>query len=229
VYIQCLLDTLLVTSLVYATGGIESVYSMLYPLIILYSALFLGKNGAALVASACSIFYGVLVNLEFHGIIYPIYGGTYQHSVEAGHVFLRICIHIASFYAVALLASFVVGLEKKTQDLLSEKESAFDQLDILHKSIIESVGSGVMTVDLENRIKSFNRAAEEIAGIPSSDAMGRDVDDIFPDFSVAINSVNLTGGGFPVARRFEIELSSKRKRRYWDFPYIPLSIRKEKI
>jgi len=222
VYIQCLLDTLLVTSLVYATGGIESVYSMLYPLIILYSALFLGKNGAALVASACSIFYGVLVNLEFHGIIYPIYGGTYQSSVEAGHVFLRICIHIASFYAVALLASFVVGLEKKTQDLLSEKESAFDQLDILHKSIIESVGSGVMTVDLENRIKSFNRAAEEIAGIPSSDAMGRDVDDIFPDFSVAINSVNLTGGGFPVARRFEIELSSKKKATILGFSIYPL-------
>ncbi|MBW2599834.1 MAG: hypothetical protein JRC60_07120, partial [Deltaproteobacteria bacterium] len=53
VYIQCLFDTLLVTGLMYVTGGIESVYSTLYPLIIIYSALFLGKKGAAFVASAC--------------------------------------------------------------------------------------------------------------------------------------------------------------------------------
>ncbi|MBW2545263.1 MAG: PAS domain S-box protein [Deltaproteobacteria bacterium] len=222
VYIQSLLDTLLVTGLVYSTGGIESVYSTLYPLIILYSALFLGKNGAAFVASACSIFYGLLVDLEFYGAIQPIYGGTYQYSVEAGHVFLRICIHVASFYVVALLASFVVEMERKTKALLSEKESAFDQLDILHKSIIESVGSGVMTVDLEGRIKSFNRAAEEITGIPSSGAMDRIIDDIFPDFSGAMSSATERGEGSPVARRFEIGLSSKRDAATLGFSIYPL-------
>jgi len=222
VYIQCLFDTLLVTGLVYVTGGAESVYSTLYPLIIMYSALFLGKKGAAFIASACSIFYGLLVDLEFYGVIHPIYSGTYQYSVEAGQVFLRICIHIASFYVVALLASFVVEMERKTKVLLSEKESAFDQLGILHKSIIESVGSGVMTVDLGGRIKSFNRAAEEITGIPSSDATGRIVDDVFPDFSVAMNSVKGGKGVFPVARRFEIVLSAKRDAATLGFSIYPL-------
>jgi len=222
VYIQCILDTLLVTSLVYATGGIESSYSTLYPLIIIYSALFLGKKGAAFIASTCSIFYGLLVDLEFYGVIHPIYSETYQYNAEAGHVFLRICIHIASFYMVALLASFVVEMERKTKVLLSEKESAFDQLDILHKSIIESVGSGVMTVDLENRIKSFNRAAEEITGISFSDAMDRVVDDIFTDFSGALNSSKEREGDSPVARRFEIELSSKRGATTLGFSIYPL-------
>lgn len=206
VYIQSTFDILLVTALVYVTGGIESVYSTLYPLIIIYSVLFLGRRGGLFVASVSGILYGLLTDLEFYGVIHPLYSGTYHYSLGAGHVFLRICIHIASFYVVALLASFLVGIEKRTKTLLSEKESAFDQLDILHKSIIESVGSGIMTVDLGGRIKTFNRAAEEITGITSLDAIGRVVDDIFPDFSGAIDRVK-EGADDSSARRFEIVLS----------------------
>ncbi len=222
VYIQCLFDTLLVTVLVFVTGGIESVYSTLYPLIIIYSVLFLGKRGGLLVASVISIIYGLLLDLEFYGVIHPIYSSMHQYNAEVGHVFLRICIHIISFYVVALLSSFVVEMERKTKTLLSEKESAFDQLDILHKSIIESVGSGIMTVDLENRIKSFNRAAEEITGIPLSYAMDRIVDDILPGFSGAMNSVKERGEGSPATRRFEIVLSSKRDPTTLGFSIYPL-------
>ncbi len=222
VYIQCLFDTLLVTVLVYVTGGIESVYSTLYPLIIIYSVLFLGKRGGWLVASVISIIYGLLLDLEFYGVIHPIYGTMHKYNAEVGYVFLRIFIHIISFYVVALLSSFVVEMERKTKTLLSEKESAFDQLDILHKSIIESVGSGIMTVDLDARIKSFNRAAEEITGIPFSSAVDKVVDDIFPDFSAAMKRVRKRAKGSPAARRFEIVLSSKRGPATLGFSIYPL-------
>ena len=222
VYIQSTVDIMLVTGLVYATGGIESVYSTLYPLIIIYSVLFLGKRGGLFVASVISIMYGLLLDLEFYGVIHPICDRLHQYNAETGYVFLRICTHIVSFYIVALLTSFVVEMERKTKTLLSEKESAFDQLDILYKSIIESVGSGIMTVDLDNRIKSFNRAAEEITGMPSSDAMDRSVDDIFPDFSGAMNGGKERGEGPPAARRFEIVLSSKRDATTLGFSIYPL-------
>jgi len=39
--------------------------------------------------------------------------------------------------------------------------------------ILESISDGVFTVDHEWRITSFNRAAEEITGIPRSEAIGR--------------------------------------------------------
>ncbi|MBW2630834.1 MAG: PAS domain S-box protein [Deltaproteobacteria bacterium] len=208
VYIQCLFDIVLVTVLVYITGGIESVYSTLYPLIIIYSVLFLGKRGGLFVASVISIMYGLLLDLEFYGTIHPIYDKIHQYDIDAGYVFLRICIYIASFYVVALLASFVVEMERKTKTLLSEKESAFDQLDILHKSIIESVGSGIITVDSGGRIKSFNRAAEEITGISSYDAMDGTVDDIFPDFPGMRDRIKkMERNPNPSSRRFEIVLS----------------------
>ncbi|MEA2015097.1 MAG: ATP-binding protein [Thermodesulfobacteriota bacterium] len=208
VYIQCFFDTLLVTALVYTTGGSESVYSTLYPLLIIYSVLFLGKRGGLLVASVVSIMYGLLLDFEFYGIIHPIHGWVHQYNAEAGYILLRICIHISSFYTVALLMSFVVEREQKTKTLLSEKESAFDQLDILHRNIIESVGAGIITIDPRGRIKSFNRAAERITGISPYDVRDRVVGDIFPDCSGMGDKINeIERNPNPSSRRFEIVLS----------------------
>jgi len=46
--------------------------------------------------------------------------------------------------------------------------------DAIHTdAILESISDGVFTVDLHWRITSFNRAAEEITGIPREEALGR--------------------------------------------------------
>jgi PAS domain S-box-containing protein len=47
------------------------------------------------------------------------------------------------------------------------------------ESILESISDGVFTVDLEWRITSFNRAAEEITGISRREAIGRRCSDVF--------------------------------------------------
>jgi len=223
IYIQCLLDIMSVTVLVYFTGGIESVYSTLYPLVIIYSVLFLGRKGGLLVASLAGIAYGLLLDLEFYGTIHPVYDKMHQYDIYSGHVFMRICIYIVSFYVVALLASFVVETEKKTKTLLSEKESAFDKLDILHKSIIESVGSGIITLDPDGRIKSFNRAAEGILGISSCSVMDRIVIDVFPDFPAMRNKIKeVERKSDPSSGRFEMTLSSEESDKILGFSVYPL-------
>ena len=47
------------------------------------------------------------------------------------------------------------------------------------EAILESISDGVFTVDLEWRITSFNRAAEEITGIPRGEALGRRCSEVF--------------------------------------------------
>jgi len=47
------------------------------------------------------------------------------------------------------------------------------------EAILESISDGVFTVDLQWRITSFNRAAEEITGIPRSEAIGRLCSEVF--------------------------------------------------
>jgi PAS domain S-box-containing protein len=46
-------------------------------------------------------------------------------------------------------------------------------------SILESISDGVFTVDGEWRVTSFNRAAEQITGIPREAAIGRRCSDVF--------------------------------------------------
>ncbi len=45
--------------------------------------------------------------------------------------------------------------------------------------ILESISDGVFTVDMEWRVTSFNRAAEEITGVPREEAIGRRCSDVF--------------------------------------------------
>ena len=46
-------------------------------------------------------------------------------------------------------------------------------------AILESISDGVFTVDPQWRITSFNRAAEEITGVPRSEAIGRLCSEVF--------------------------------------------------
>jgi len=47
------------------------------------------------------------------------------------------------------------------------------------EAILESISDGVFTVDLEWRVTSFNRAAEEITGTPRKEALGRLCSEVF--------------------------------------------------
>jgi two-component system sensor histidine kinase PilS (NtrC family) len=205
IYIQSLSDLSLITGLVYVTGGIESIYSVCYPLVIIYSVLFLAGRGGLISASVGSIFYGLLLDLEYYGLIHPVYPWGYDYNSSSGYVFSRIFIHIISFYIIALLSSFAVKQEKTARDLLAEKESAFDQLDLLHKSIIESVDTGILTVDLNGNIKSFNRGAEEITGFLRSEIINKKIDDVFPLLSSILNKE----GRWQHGSRFEAADSQK--------------------
>jgi len=183
IYIQLAVDICLVSFLVYLTGSIGSNYSLLYTLVIIYSAIFLGRRGALIFASACGVAYGLVLELEYFNIIPTLYSTGRDYSVEASDVLVRIVVHILSFYIVAFLASFVVEQEKKTRSLLKERESAFDQLDLLFRSIIESVDTGIMTTTLQGRIKTFNRAAETITGLRFKSIDNRQIKDVFPVFA----------------------------------------------
>lgn len=46
-------------------------------------------------------------------------------------------------------------------------------------AILESISDGVFTVDAEWRITSFNRAAEEITGVPRAEAIGKPCSEVF--------------------------------------------------
>ena len=212
-YIQAICDVLMITGLVYATGGISSVYAVFYTLVIIYSVLFLERRGGLIIASACSICYGLLLDLEYYKILTPLYAIVSQDNpFTAGYVFSRIIIYILSFYLIAFLAIFVVEQEKKTRTLLQEKETAFDQLDLLHRSIIESVDTGILTINLRGQIKSFNRAAEEITGYSFAEVEDKNIVDLFPEYGDLLENIHTGGHPYSQQSRMEMYIESHEKK-----------------
>ena len=212
-YIQAICDVLMITGLVYATGGISSVYAVFYTLVIIYSVLFLERRGGLIIASACSICYGLLLDLEYYKVLTPLYAMVSQDNpFTAGYVFSRIIIYILSFYLIAFLAIFVVEQEKKTRTLLQEKETAFDQLDLLHRSIIESVDTGILTINLRGQIKSFNRAAEEITGYSFAEVEDKNIVDLFPEYGDLLENIHTGGHLDSQQSRVEMYIESHEKK-----------------
>jgi two-component system sensor histidine kinase PilS (NtrC family) len=210
IIIQSVSDVIFVAGIVAVTGGIDSVYSVLYSLVIIYSTLFMGRRGGLFIAALCSLSYVTLVNLDFSGIFEFLYdeGIALKSDLSRGYIFTRVITHVASFIGIALLTSFVVEQERKTKRQLAEKTSAFDRLDLLHRSIIESVDTGILTVNLEGHIRSFNRAAEEISGYTFGEVGNRSIEDVFPGASTLINRAESDERMRP-RRRLEIVIRKK--------------------
>lgn len=182
IFLQIAIDILAVTSLIFMFGNTQIDYSLLYTLIIIYSAIFLGRKGGVFVASISSIFYGIFINLEFYNLMPSLPIIKIDYDIYTADAFTNLMVRITSFYFLAFLASFIVEQEKKTSVLLEEKESEFNQLDRLFRSIVESVYTGVMTINMNNIIKTFNNAAEEMTGFSRDSLQGRKLDDVFPEF-----------------------------------------------
>ncbi|MFB3925720.1 MAG: nitrogen regulation protein NR(II) [Syntrophales bacterium] len=223
IYIQAICDTILITILVYVTGGIESNYSAFYPLVVIYSVLFLSLRGGMIIASLGGVMYGVLLSSEFYGLLGSFYDVQRFYSFSPGHVATKIAVNIISLYVIVFLTSFVVEQEKNVRKLLAEKEHAFDRLDALHRSIVESVEAGILTFDLAGRIRTFNRAASEITGYHFTEVFNRNAGEIFPGLFRTIQALESGTDGKRENRRFEMIFSGKaREKSILGFSISPL-------
>jgi len=180
-YIQLLVDTALITAVIFCTGGIESFFSFLYILTIFSAGVLLYRRGALIIASSSSILYGSLLDLHYYGIIFP-YGSqlTPVDADKGAYILFRILAHTAAFYLIAVLSSFLSEQIRKSRDELEAKKDDIIKLEVINERIVESIASGLITLDDRDRVILFNPAAERILAFPASEANGRAVTDILP-------------------------------------------------
>ncbi|MGC9195032.1 MAG: two-component system sensor histidine kinase NtrB [Syntrophobacteraceae bacterium] len=179
---QLLFDLGAVTVLVYMTGGIESSFSSLYVLVIFSAALLLGRRASLFTASACSLIYGILLDLQYFGFISPLKLATASfHPHDSGTYFFDILVNTAAFFLVGFLAGYLARELQSSKIRILEKESDLRNLQALHTSIVRSMSSGLLTVDLQGRIIFSNNAAVKLLGISSEEFSNRQIIEIFPD------------------------------------------------
>lgn len=176
--VQVGIDVTIVTALVYFSGGGESFFTFLYALVVLYGALFLDRGGVALSCALAAAGYGLVLFGTELGMLPASAAG------EPGRP-LPLLAAYWGFYAGALvvlgmLANTLSAELRRTGAALDRRTSDLRKLRDLHLRTVESIGSGLLTIDESRRVTSFNPEAERITGIKAKDAGGRALDEIIP-------------------------------------------------
>jgi two-component system sensor histidine kinase PilS (NtrC family) len=180
-YIQILFDVFFVTAVIYVTGGIESIFSFMYILVIIYAAIILYRRGGLVIASASSICYGSLLDLQYFGIIHPFYTRAIDLATYSiGYYFYTLLMNIAAFYVVAFLSSYLAEELRRSSVRLKAKQYDLDQLELLHHNIVQSIGSGLITLNKDLKITYVNPAAEKITGLRYVKLESNHIGEVFP-------------------------------------------------
>jgi len=117
VYFQIFFDLLLITALVYISGGLQGSFYFLYIFEIIAASIVLSKRAAYLTAALSAIFFGYLVVLMYRRII-PSFAPEETLEISLGLVINNIFIAWSAFFLVAFLMNYLTGSLKRTKDQL---------------------------------------------------------------------------------------------------------------
>jgi two-component system sensor histidine kinase PilS (NtrC family) len=157
------LDVLLITGLVYLTGGAGSIFSFLYGAQILTAALTLGSNAAYYTAAAslaCYFLQGVALNLGW--LPPPPDQPLSQYVLSSRDFQLALVSNMVGIAAVALLATNLARRAQVAGIRLIAAEQSAARLERLNDDIVRSIASGLITADDDGRILGINPAARDI-------------------------------------------------------------------
>jgi len=179
-YLQILLDLSLTTGLVFFSGSSQSVFTVVYFLPIVAGSFLLFRRGGLFMAALATLAYGALLALEHAGQTHFLLATMAEPAARTAMLLHTFSIDGLSFFLVAILSSTLAERLHKVEAALSQTTANLDRLALLYKQIFDDIATGVITVDGENRITSFNRAAERITGYRADELLDREITAVFP-------------------------------------------------
>ena len=169
-WLVCFLDIALVTAVVAATGGARSIFAFLYVLSVTAACLLLSRTGGLTIAAASTILYAGLV---FGRTILPLVAWFEAPQETTALEIITIFMNAGTFIVVAIVAGGLAERSHSTQQELENKQADLRDLEAFTNLVFDSVGTGLIAVDGEQRVTALNRAAEQITGVTGAGAVGR--------------------------------------------------------
>lgn len=185
-YAQVALDVLIAAAVVSLTGYSESLFAFMFLLGIVNGSILLFRRGAVAAAGLSLAVYVPLVT-----VLAPV-------RPTPSPVF----VHAFAFLATAALSSYLAEQLRRTGERLEAREVDLAAITALHESIVQSVASGLVTIDAAGRITFLNRAGEQITGLAASALRGTAAARWFGGFQAGVE-------------RGETELENARGERLW--------------
>jgi two-component system sensor histidine kinase PilS (NtrC family) len=168
--VQVACDALIVSAIVYLTGGVTSYFSSLYTLPIIAASAVQSWRGGLTVGLVSSAMLGGIAVAQY---------ATGSTGLPAPRVAMfNVGLEVFGFLAVAALSGYLAEGLRRTGAQLEQASTQLADLQAFNQHVIDSLRSGLATSDMQGRLLTFNRAAETITGLSAADAVGASAVDV---------------------------------------------------
>ena len=132
---------------------------------------------------------------------------------------------MAAFYIVAFLSGAISEELKKKKKELIQKQVDYNQLEAFNQNIIQSLDSGLLTIDLSGNINFMNRTAERILSRDGESLKDTSIDGLFPKITEVVEQLKTKiPESFSDYQRYETLLTNHDRRKiYLGFSISPLT------
>jgi two-component system sensor histidine kinase PilS (NtrC family) len=188
--LQVFTDLVMVTLVVYTTGGIDSYFQpFLNPLVIIVASILMSRAWTYLTAALAFILLGGLLELSYFEVIRSF--STTRPDLKSLQV--TIFINLFAYTAIAYLSSSLSMKLRQVDVQLQDKSGALENLQALHENIINSMSGGLITTGLDGRITLLNAPGQKLLERRAVDVFGKPAAHLFLDRLPAVDSSTAHG------------------------------------
>lgn len=156
VYIQIFFDLLLITALVYISGGLKGSFYFLYIFEIIAASIILSNRAAFITAALSAIFFGLLVEGMYFGLI-PHFSVRQSMDISMGLAINNIFVAWSVFFLMALLMNYLARSLRKTRD---ELRLAQKELEIRNRLAIAGEVSAQFAHEVRNPLAAISGSVQ---------------------------------------------------------------------
>jgi two-component system sensor histidine kinase PilS (NtrC family) len=154
-YLFLFTDIVAFTLMMHASGGIESGLGMLIAISITGGALIMGGRSALLFAAIAAL---AVIAEQIYAGLSGVFDARFPQAGFLGAV----------FFATALLTWVLSSRLRATENLAHERQQKLGSMARLNEYIIQHMQTGVLAVDIDNRIILMNDPAWYLLGMPEA-------------------------------------------------------------
>src|SRR5262245_48422711 len=207
VYTQVAGDLLLITGLVYVTGGVRFGSILLYPISVLSGSLMLSRRGGLALAGLATCLYAGTLWAVRVGLVPAAQGLADVPLLPTKVLLFSVFVTAVACGTVALIGSYFAESLRHAGEKLQEAAVQVADLRELNEVIVSSIQSGLLTTDADGHILHVNPFGEAILGRSTAVLRGENVRDVLHSSLLEPSAVRARAGSRALAR---LELDYER-------------------
>jgi two-component system sensor histidine kinase PilS (NtrC family) len=168
-YLHVIVDVFLVTATVYITAESDYTFSSLYILVISEGALLLPLSGGVLV--------GVMASVLFFGVVW----------LQDGALNTELGLQMGLFAGVAVATGIVGDRLRGAGTRLGVVESELRQLRLDTSEVLDSLSTGVMTIDGSGNLAYLNQAGGRLLGVDGGSRLGEPIAEVLGEIAPSVS------------------------------------------